>query len=101
MVQFEVLYQDVFSVLQMKCQDLKNQGMKNVTEEDIWRYFINKKWASIDLKELKIHEMVSDLFALSTEHFIAFREAEKVAALHLVAKINDAERNALLGMDDI
>lgn len=101
MVQFEALYQEVFSVLQMKCQDLTNQGLKSVTEEEILHYFINKKWVTSDMEELKIHEMVSDLFALSTEHFIAFREAEKLEAAHVLAYVNEAERNTLLGIEDV
>lgn len=100
MVQFEILYHDMYSVLEIKCQDLKNQGMKNINEDDIWHYFIYKKWANIDVKELKIHEMVSDLFALSTEHFIAYRETEKFKTAQQLAFINEEERTALLGIDD-
>lgn len=100
MVQFETMYQEVFDVLQMKCQDLKNQGVKNVTEEDIWQYFLNKKWQIKEIYELQLHRIVSDLFALSTAHFLAYQQSQKGNQSGDLTLISNEEWNSLLGKDN-
>lgn len=100
MVPFEMLYREVFDVLQMKCQDLHNQGVKNVVEEQLWQYFLEKKWHDLDKEELHMYEIVSDIFAVSTVHYIAFAQSKKLEAKEQLAIVNEEERNSLLGIDD-
>lgn len=100
MVPFEMLYKQVFDVLQMKCQDLHNQGIKNVTEEQLWQYFLEKKWHALDKEELHMYEIVSDIFALSTEQYIAFAQAKKLEVREQLAVVYEDERNSLLGIDE-
>lgn len=99
MVQFEVLYKEVFSVLQMKCQDMHNQGIRYVTEEDLWSYFLHKKWHDLNTEEFHIYEIVSDIFALSIEQYKAYLHSEKIEKTELLAIIEEEERIALLGID--
>lgn len=100
MVPFEMLYSEVFDVLEMKCQDLHNQGIKNVSEEQLWRYFLEKKWHDLDKEELHMYEIVSDIFALSTAQYMAFAQSKRLEKKAQLASINEKERNSLLGTDE-
>lgn len=100
MVPFEMLYREVLDVLQMKCQDLHNQGVKNVSEEQLWQYFLEKKWHDLNNEELHMYEIVSDIFALSTAQYIAFTQSKKMEAREQLAALCEAERNSLLGIEE-
>lgn len=97
MVQFEILYKELYPVLQMKKQDMKNQGIKNATEKEIWQYFVEKKWHEIEAEELRLHQMISDLFTISTDQYKAFQQLKKLEKKEHLAEIDEAEIEKLLG----
>lgn len=96
MVNFESLFQEVHSVLQMKTKDFENQGVRNITEETVWQYLLEKKWKDHDDEELRMHKIVSDIFSLTKDQVVVYQHQGKIVDDTPIVELNADEIAALL-----
>lgn len=96
MVNFESLFREVHSVLQMKTKDFENQGVRNITEETVWQYLLEKKWKDHDEEDLRMYKIVSDIFSLSKDQIVVYQQQGTVIDDAPIIELNADEIAALL-----
>ncbi|MTD29701.1 post-transcriptional regulator [Planomicrobium sp. YIM 101495] len=66
----------VLPVLQSKCSEFRFFEYDTVTPEDVWQYCIKKKWKKKDIGDMRLHEMVNDILALSPADYLTYHQIE-------------------------
>lgn len=57
-------------VLTSKLEEFELLGYKNINEDELWEYFVKKKWKKRD--EIMFHEMVNDILTLSPQKYLTY-----------------------------
>ena len=92
LIPFSGLYEKVQLVLTNKIEEFHYYGYNAITEQDLWRYCIDKVWRKQDVQNLRIHEVTSGIFSAS---------ASKVLSYMQIAGFKQAEMNLLLTEDEL
>lgn len=96
MMPFESLFQKLQIVLEMKCEDLRAQGVKNAEPMNIWHYFVHHAWCDIETEEeMHIHQMVGDLLSLTKKQYCTYVEQTSRKTTSII-ELDDEEIAALL-----
>ncbi|WP_102691214.1 post-transcriptional regulator [Rummeliibacillus pycnus] len=96
-IQYEQLFTKVLPVLKIKKTDFKIEGLKSITEHDIWRFLIMKKWKKLNESDLVLHKVISDIFSLTAAQYMTFTQVEELKSANWFAPINDDELKMLIG----
>ncbi len=73
-------------VLESKAEEFKHLGYSNTDKEAIWKCMMKKVWKNNPNK--RIHEVVQDIFHLSTNQYISFITVEAYQNDDLMASIH-------------
>lgn len=96
MMPFESLFQQLQTVLNMKCEDLQAQGVEHADPSAIWHYFVHEQWCDVESEEeMHIHQMVSDLLALTKQQYCTYIE-QTSRKMTPFAELEEEEIAALL-----
>lgn len=95
-VQYEQLYEKVLPVLAIRKADFKMQGLKHITEQDIWRYLVVKKWKKLSEADLALHKVIADIFSLTAAQYMTFAQVEELKSANWFASIDDEELQLLI-----
>lgn len=96
-VQYEQLFQKVLPVLTIRKADFKMEGLKHITEQEIWQYLLSKKWKKIDESDLALHKVIEDIFSLTAAQYMTFTQVEELKSSNWFAPINEEEFQLLIG----
>ncbi|MGX9135389.1 post-transcriptional regulator [Rummeliibacillus sp. JY-2-4R] len=96
-VQYEKIFTKVLPVLNIKKADFKIEGLKNVTEQDLWRFLVLKKWKKLTETDLVLHKVISDIFSLTAAQYMTFSQVEELKSANWFAPINEEELKLLIG----
>ncbi|ELK44803.1 post-transcriptional regulator [Halobacillus sp. BAB-2008] len=79
----------VSPVLQSKVEELHLLGYEQATKEEIWNCLIKKVWNGEP--EKRLHEIVQDIFRLSSHTYTGYLTAEAYESDDLLASIEALE----------
>ncbi len=96
-VQYEKIFTKVLPVLNIKKADFKIEGLKNVTEQDLWRFLVLKKWKKLNEDDLVLHRVISDIFSLTAAQYMTFSQVEELKSANWFSPINEEELKLLIG----
>ncbi|WP_397539440.1 post-transcriptional regulator [Rummeliibacillus pycnus] len=96
-IQYKQLFTKVLPVLKIKKADFKMEGLKSITEQDIWRFLVVKKWKKLSEAELALHKVIADIFSLTAAQYMTFTQVEELKSANWFAPINDEELQILIG----
>ncbi|MGG0656785.1 post-transcriptional regulator [Rummeliibacillus pycnus] len=96
-VQYEKIFTKVLPVLNIKKADFKMEGLKSITEQDIWRFLVSKKWKKMSEADLALHRVIADIFSLTAAQYMTFTQVEELKSANWFASINDEELQILIG----
>jgi len=96
-VQYEKLFNKVMPVLAMRKADFRMEGLKSITEQDIWRYLVLKKWKKYSEADLALHKVIADIFSLTAAQYMTFSQVEELKTSNWFAPINEDELKLLIG----
>lgn len=75
-IPYESLYQKVQMVLNNKMEEFRYFGYEAITKEDLWNYCIEKKWRKKEVDELRLHEVVATIFAVTSSELISYAQVK-------------------------
>lgn len=99
-VQYESLFQKVLPVLTIRKADFKMEGLKHVTEQEIWHYLVSKKWKKINESDLALHKVIADIFSLTVAQYMTFMQVEELKNANWFASVGENELQVLLGKQE-
>lgn len=99
-VQYESLFQKVLPVLTIRKADFKMEGLKHVTEQEIWHYLVSKKWKKISESDLALHKVIADIFSLTVAQYMTFMQVEELKSANWFASVGENELQVLLGKQE-
>lgn len=100
-IQNEQLFQKVLPVLSIRKADFKMEGIRHITEQDIWQCLVLKKWKKISESDLSLHKVIADIFSLTAAQYMTFTQVEELKSSNWFAAINKEELRQLIGNSDL
>src|SRR5699024_3464833 len=76
MHKFTDQYDVVLPALESKCSEFRFYQYATVTPKDLWKYCTDKKWKKRDIGDMRLHEMVNDILALSPAEYLSYYQIE-------------------------
>lgn len=96
----ENTYEDIFAhvlpALESKKSEFEVYQYATVTEKDIWKYCVSKKWRKKDVTALHLHQIVNDVLSISPAEFMTFEQIENYKTSNWFSEINQEELQLLL-----
>lgn len=72
LIPFSDLYEKVQLILKNKIEEFHFYGYNALTEQDLWRYCIDKVWRKQDVQNLRLHELASGIFNVTASEVINY-----------------------------
>ncbi|WP_313891741.1 post-transcriptional regulator [Psychrobacillus sp.] len=95
-IRYEEIYTHVLPALESKKSEFEVYQYNTVTEKDIWKYCISKKWRKKDIAELALHQIVNDVMTISPAEFMTFEQIDQFKTSNWFSEINQEELQLLL-----
>ena len=71
-IPFSQLYEQVQDILKNKVDEIHYFGYDSITEQDVWRYCIDKVWRKKDIQNLRLHELASGILGVSASELLNY-----------------------------
>lgn len=95
-IQFEQLFKQALPAVQSKRNELRLYGYPTVTDDEIWKYCIQKKWRKKKMEDMPIHEVVSGILRLTAAEFMTYTQIEQQRDSNWFSDLNNDELQLLL-----
>ena len=96
LIPFSGLYEKVQLVLTNKIEEFHYYGYNAITEQDLWRYCIDKVWRKQDVQNLRIHEVASGIFSASASKVLSYMQITEFKQTEMNSKLSEDELHFLL-----
>lgn len=95
-IQFEQLFNHAMPAIQSKRNEFRLYGYSTVTNEEIWKYCIRKKWRKKNVSTMRIHEIVNGVLRLTPAEFMTYTQIEEQRDSNWFTDLNSDELQLLL-----
>ena len=95
-IDYEHIYQHVLPALESKRNEFNHYQYDSVTEEDIWKYLLRKKWRKKDVSELPLYQMINDIMKISPAEYMTNTQVEEFKTANWFSDLNQEELQVLL-----
>jgi hypothetical protein len=95
-IDYEHIYQHVLPALESKRNEFKHYQYDSVTEEDIWKYLLRKKWRKRDVSEMQLYQMINDIMQTSPAEYMTNTQVEEFKTSNWFSELNQEELQVLL-----
>jgi len=95
-IQFEQIFKHALPAIQSKRDEFRLYGYHTVTNEEIWKFCIRKKWRKKNVSTMKIHEIVNGILALTPAEFMTYTQIEEQRDSNWFSDLNSDELQLLL-----
>ncbi|MFB7158145.1 MULTISPECIES: post-transcriptional regulator [unclassified Lysinibacillus] len=96
-MQHEQLFEKIRPAIDSKMEEFKHYQYNAITAEELWRYCIEKKWRRKNIDQLRIHEIIATIFAVSPSDIVSFNQVEFLQINDWFTEVNTEELKMLLG----
>lgn len=95
-IQFGELYSHAMPAIESKREEFKLYGYSTVTNEEIWKFCVRRKWRKKNIEQMPIHEIVNSILRLSAAEFMTFTQIEEQRDANWFSDLNSDELQLLL-----
>jgi hypothetical protein len=95
-IQFSHIFNEVLPAIESKKSEFHLYGYETVTEEDIWKYCVQKKWRKKDVMQMRLHELVNGVLQISPAAFMTYTQIEEQRESDWFSDLNSEELQILL-----
>ncbi|MGE7693031.1 post-transcriptional regulator [Lysinibacillus sp. NPDC094177] len=96
-VQHEQLFEKIRPAIDSKMEEFKHYQYDAITAEELWRYCVEKKWRRKNIEQLRLHEIIATIFAVSPSDIVSFNQVEFLQSNDWFTELNTEELKMLLG----
>lgn len=96
-MQHEQLFEKIRPAIDSKMEEFKYYQYNAITAEELWRYCVEKKWRRKNIEQLRIHEIIATIFAVSPSDIVSFNQVEYLQSNDWFTELNTEELKMLLG----
>ncbi|MBG9453411.1 hypothetical protein ABE61_04775 [Lysinibacillus sphaericus] len=96
-MQHEQLFEKIRPAIDSKMEEFKYYQYNAITAEELWRYCVEKKWRRKNIEQLRIHEIIATIFAVSPSDIVSFNQVEFLQSNDWFTELNTEELKMLLG----
>lgn len=96
-MQHEQLFEKIRPAIDSKMEEFKHYQYNAITAEELWRYCVEKKWRRKNIEQLRIHEIIATIFAVSPSDIVSFNQVEFLQSNDWFTELNTEELKMLLG----
>lgn len=61
--------------LRSKMDEFLLLGYDSIAEDELWEFLLKKKWKKVK-EEIKLHEIIQDIFSVKVSDYMSFRTIE-------------------------
>ncbi|WP_144511185.1 post-transcriptional regulator [Bacillus sp. FJAT-22090] len=101
----ENVYEDIFThvlpALESKKSEFEVYQYATVTERDIWKYCVEKKWRKIDISTLALHQIVNDVLSITSAEFMTYEQIDQFKTSNWFSEVNQEELQLLLNPKNV
>lgn len=90
------IFEHVLPALESKKSEFKVYQYETVTEEDIWKYCVEKKWRKLDVLSLSLHQIVNDVLSITPAEYMTYEQIQNSRSSNWFSEINQEELQVLL-----
>jgi hypothetical protein len=76
---FDYFRSQVGPALESKLEEFRLLGYDSISESAFWEFLIKKKWKKVK-EELKLHEVIQDIFSIKVSDYISYATMEAYKA---------------------
>ena len=95
-ITYEEIYSHVLPALESKKTEFEVYQYKTVTEIDIWKFCITKKWRKKVVPEIPLYQIINDILSISPAEFMTFEQIENFKTSNWFSEVNQEELQLLL-----
>ena len=96
-IQHEQLFEKIRPAIDSKIEECKYYQYDAITAEELWRYCVEKKWRKKNIEQLRLHEIIATIFAISPSDIVSFNQVEFLQSNDWFTDLNTEELKMLLG----
>jgi len=96
-MQHEQLFEKIRPAIDSKIEEFKHYQYDAITAEELWRYCVEKKWRKKNIEQLRLHEIIATIFAVSPSDIVSFNQVEFLQSNDWFTEISTEELKTLLG----
>ncbi|MEY9975346.1 post-transcriptional regulator [Lysinibacillus sp. RC79] len=96
-MQYEQLFEKIRPAIDSKIEEFKHYQYDAITAEELWRYCVEKKWRRKNIDQLRLHEIIATIFAVSPSDIVSFNQVEFLQNNDWFTELNTEELKMLLG----
>ncbi|MEK5147550.1 post-transcriptional regulator [Psychrobacillus sp. FSL K6-4615] len=96
---YEEIFAHVLPAIESKRNEFFVYQYETVSEKDIWKYCVTKKWRKKDISLLPLYQIINDILTISPAEFMTFEQIDNQRTSNWFAEINQDELRMLLNSD--
>ncbi|SDM81441.1 Post-transcriptional regulator [Psychrobacillus sp. OK028] len=93
---YEDIFTHVLPALESKRNEFVVYQYDTVTEKDIWKYCVTKKWKKQHILSLPLYQIINDILTISPAEYMTFEQIENQRTSNWFSEINQDELQMLL-----
>lgn len=93
---YEAIFTHVLPAIESKRNEFVVYQYDTVTEKDIWKYCVTKKWRKKDVASLPLYEIINDILTISPAEYMTFEQIENQRTSNWFSEVNQEELQLLL-----
>ena len=93
---FEDIFTHILPALESKKTEFEVYQYATVTESDIWKYCVTKKWRKKDIANLRLYQIVNDVLSVSPAEYMTYEQIGQFKTENWFSEINKDELQLLL-----
>ena len=94
-IPFFSLYEKVQLILTNKIEEFHYYGYDSITEQDLWKYCIDKVWRKRDVQNMRLHELTAGIFSATASEVLSYMQIKDYKRNELNLKLSNEELQSL------
>lgn len=94
-IPFFGLYEKVQLILTNKIEEFHYYGYDSITEQDLWKYCIDKVWRKRDVQNMRLHELTAGIFGATASEVLSYMQIKEFKRNELNLKLSNEELQGL------
>ncbi|MEK4386643.1 post-transcriptional regulator [Solibacillus sp. FSL W7-1464] len=94
-IPFFSLYENVQLILTNKIEEFHYYGYDSITEQDLWKYCIDKVWRKRDVQNMRLHELTAGIFGATASEVLSYMQIKDFKRNEMNLRLSNEELQTL------
>lgn len=94
-IPFFGLYEKVQLILTNKIEEFHYYGYDSITEQDLWKYCIDKVWRKKDVQNMRLYELTAGIFGATASEVLSYMQIKDFKRNELNLRLSNEELQSL------